>query len=94
MELSKDELIELENFAQGFNKPREIALVFGKDPEQFVQAINTKGPIRDAYQRGLLLSKFKLNKSIVDQAIAGSTPAQTAAAKLIQELKNEGYTYV
>jgi len=94
MELTDEQLIELENFAQGFNSPKDIAKVFGKDPEQFAIEIKKPGPIHDAYQKGLLLSRFKLNKSIVDQAIAGSTPAQATAEKLLQKLENEGYNYI
>jgi hypothetical protein len=39
-----------------------------------------------AFDRGFLLSKYTVQKSIVDLAKSGSSPAQTMASRLIQDI--------
>ena len=69
----------IEQFAQNLLTKKEIEVITGT-------ARNTVG-FNEAFQKGLLLRKSSIHKSILDLAEAGSAPAQQMARDIMR--KNE-----
>lgn len=87
MEITDDLLSEITGFAESFTSPADIALITGIDSEYlFGQLKIPDSKIRIAFNKGKLLSEAKLRKSIISIACQGSSPAQTLAIKLRDEM--------
>ncbi len=90
MNLTEEQLVEVEQFAAAFMKPYEIAIIMELGP-MFIAAIEDPcTAVSQAYQKGFLSSKYQVNRKIVDLAKAGSSPAQAMANKLIQDIEFDG----
>lgn len=82
MNLSEEQLSEIEEMAGLFFSPEDVSLNLGlneEETESFVSAIeckNTKNPFVAAYMRGRLITEIELRKSIKQSASNGSNPAQ------------------
>lgn len=77
MNLTADQLIEVEEMAALFLSLSEIAINIEEDPEQFDLCIKSEqGPVFMAYMKGVLRTKIALRKSILSSALNGSSPAQ------------------
>lgn len=89
MKLTSDQLTELESLASYFFTPDECAIVLGIDTDDLEMALmDDDHPAYAAYQRGKLKSKLELRKSILTLAKQGSSPAQTMALRLLDELES------
>ncbi len=82
MNLSEEQLSEVEEMAGLFFSPLEIAInleLDGDDREYFMAAIeckNLNNPIVAAYMRGWLRTEVELRKAIRQSALNGSSPSQ------------------
>jgi len=90
MNLSAEQLNEIENMAALFFSPEEIAVNLGlteDDAEYFHIAVECKSdaPCSVAYFKGRLTTEIELRKSIKQSALNGSTPAQTAMLNFEKE---------
>jgi hypothetical protein len=88
MNLSNDQLAELESLASYLFSPDEIAIVLDVDADQLEdELLDETSTIYRAYQRGKLKSKLELRKSILTLAKQGSSPAQTLAMRILEDLE-------
>ena len=88
MKLTPEQLQEIENLGGYFFTYDEVAIVLGLDADQLEQQLTASGSqAYQAYQRGKLRSKLELRKTILTQAKQGSGPAQTMAARILDELE-------
>ncbi len=91
MNLTEEQLAEVEAFGAAFMKPEEIAVIMELEPVGLRAAIEDQSSaVAKAYKKGFLSSKFQVNRKIVDLAKAGSSPAQAMANKLIQDIEFDG----
>ncbi len=95
MELTKEQLIEIEEMAAAFMPPDEIAILVHIDPasrDRFCEICRSHktSELYNAYQRGKLKTKFELRKTVVKLAKAGSPAAEPLADKyLLEQLAKE-----
>lgn len=90
MTLSTEQLKEIEELAANLMKRSEIAIILGLDSTLFAKASKKPGTdVFNAFQRGYLITKSKIKKSIVSHATAGSSPAQTLSEKFFTEIEME-----
>jgi hypothetical protein len=81
MDLSKEQLDQVEQFAGIGYSPSEIADILGLDAQAFTNEIRAKTPARNHFRRGLLLEMGKVLEAVKKSAIDGSSPAQTLMLK-------------
>ncbi len=79
LKLSDEQLDDVQNLAAANYAPEKVALYLGVDKDQFIQAwLNPDGEVRTYYDRGQLLSEFKIIDKQRDLAESGNiTAAQT-----------------
>lgn len=87
MNLTNDQLIELENFAK---MPQysitDIAHILQIDVKEFALQIHLPGTaIANAYNKGKLIASAEFGNKITQLSNQGSGPAQTLLAKLKKE---------
>jgi hypothetical protein len=88
MELTPEQLEKVEEYAGLLFSPAEIAIVLELDELLLLELIkDCKHSAFKKYQRGLLLTKAKINKSIVQHAEQGSNTAQDLAMKQLNKLE-------
>lgn len=81
------QLDEVEKFAGLFMKPSDIAIILNIPESDFKSAINDSSTeCFKRYHKGKLLSESELRKSVLTMAKQGSSPAQSLASKLIDEM--------
>jgi len=90
MELTPEQLTNLEEMGAALMPPSEIAILLKIDISKrdlFVQICKTHkhSPIYDAYQRGKLTTKLELRRTVVKLAKAGSPAAEPLTEKFIRE---------
>jgi len=85
MNLTADQIKEVEELAELFFTPSEIALIIEVDPADFCKEFLYPGKILTAYNKGRLLAEAKIRKSIKELAENGSAPAQQLLLKIRQE---------
>lgn len=87
MQLSDEQLKELEEFAGLLMSPEEIAIILEIEPAHLKKEIKSaSGPVYTAFIRGKLKTEALLRKTTIQFAKQGSTPALTASLKLRDEL--------
>ncbi len=79
--MNEEQIKEVTTMAAAFMTKAEIAAVM-----EFEDAVLASDVFVRAFDAGYLHSKFKVQKSVVDLAQAGSSPAQTMAAKMMTEV--------
>ncbi len=90
MNLTEEQLEQLEDLAAACMKTREICMIMELDHDEFMNDLkDTASPVFIAHQKGFLTTKYLVNKKLIDLAKAGSSPAQTASIKLILEKELE-----
>lgn len=90
LNLNEEQLKELEEFAMLHFSLKQLAILVGIELELLQQEMEQdESLVRLAIQRGRLLSEAKLRKTTLDLAENGSSPALTAALKLILDRKME-----
>ena len=90
MELTVEQLKELEEMSSALLPPSEIAILINIPADQrglFCEICKTRklSPIYSAYQKGKLKTKYELRKTVVKLAKAGSPAAEPLADKYILE---------
>ncbi|MGB4775703.1 MAG: hypothetical protein WBP45_11050 [Daejeonella sp.] len=87
MKLNDDQLTEIERLSGLFMKPGDISTIIGISKSEFGEMLKEQGsPAYQAYYRGKLLSEAEVRKSIITMAKQGSSPAQTLANKLLEDM--------
>lgn len=95
MELTIEQLKELEEMSAALLPPSEIAILMDIPAEQrdlFCEVCKTHktSPIYSAYQKGKLRTKYELRKTVVKLAKAGSPAAEPLADKyMVEQLTKE-----
>lgn len=85
-ELSEEELLVLKTAAEAMMTDDEICLICEIDPDEFRQLMLFKeGQIYETIAKARLERKMAVNKSIIDCAVQGSSPAQAMALKLMTD---------
>lgn len=88
MELTEEQLKEIQSFAEAFMDPDTIAMILQIDREEFRKEIRTENsPAYIAFMTGMLKTEAAIRKATITFAKQGSTPALTAAIKFRDELK-------
>ncbi len=90
MNLSNEQLDEIERLAGLFFPPLNIAIVLQVNSEDFLHAwADETTAIYARYWCGKLKSEAELRKIILTQAKQGSSPAQATAMKLLDEMNQQ-----
>jgi hypothetical protein len=87
MQFSDEQIKTIENYAGLFLTYKEIAILLKIDFKDFINEINKKSEVFNAYVYGKTLSEMKIKEQIVKFAELGSPVAQVEALKLIQKQK-------
>lgn len=86
MELTEEQLEEIKKLAASCMKTHEICIIMQIKHAAFKEELeNPNSPVFQAHQSGFLQTKYELQKKMIDLAKAGSSPAQAASIKLIQD---------
>jgi len=80
--ISEENLKKVEEFAGYFFSPADIILIIGVESK----SVNDQAFLT-AYKKGKLIKEAAIRKSIIELAIGGSSPAQAAALKFIDQSK-------
>lgn len=84
MNLTDEQLLEVERLAGLFLAPDEIAVLIGVDADVFCEAITARtGMVYQAYFRGKTLSKRDIHENIVKMAKHGSPQAEEFARDMM-----------
>jgi|GEM_PF-2313506 len=89
LELTKEQLTELEDLAACWFTEKEIALVLQVDVLELSTRIHRSGntPEKQAFFRGRLRTEAETRQSVFEAAANGSGPAQALALKIIADTK-------
>lgn len=79
----------MENDLEQIQKMGE-ALLSEEDVKIICEVESLSNDQHRAYLKGIKTTQFKLNKTIVEQAIQGSKPAQDIAIDLLNKIKMNG----
>lgn len=83
-----EQLNEVREYAGLLFAPKKIARILGVDEAAFLSDLNDESSeVSKAYDKGRLLTEAELRTSILRLAKQGSSPAQTLAIKLRDELQ-------
>jgi hypothetical protein len=80
--LTDENLKKVEEFAGYFFSPADIVLIIGIDAKYLLDE-----KFITAYKRGKLIKEAAIRKSVIELAVGGSSPAQLAALKIIDQSK-------
>ena len=90
MELTAKQLDDLEIMAAALFNYRECAIALELDETDFANLmINPNAPAFKRYWKGILSTKLKHVQSVFELAQRGSSPAQAAIQKMIDDLKGK-----
>ena len=88
MNLTVDQLKNVEKYASLFLSPYEIAVLIDECPIQFIKELQSiKSPLALAYNKGKTRTKAEIREKVVSHAKMGSPTAQALAEKYIEEQK-------
>lgn len=89
MNLTKEQIEQIEQFAFRLLSPQDIAIIVEVNVLDLCEAIHTEGtPAHQAFYRGYLRQVVEQLDAIIRSAQNGSNPAQEELLKLIRELQN------
>lgn len=90
MKYSHEQLEKIEQFAQLFTKPSEIAIYLDIPEEEFKADINSEAhPARIAYIRGKLSMKLEIRKQMATLARVGSPAAIEMSEKALLDMEDD-----
>lgn len=90
MEMTDEQLEELESMGELLVTPEDAAVTMGLDCDLLVLELKKpESPLYTAYHSGRIKTELELRKSIIDLAKAGSSPAQTMAVGFLNSLKSK-----
>lgn len=88
MQVDEQTLIDIKRIAAAGYTPEQTAFRLGLDADEFMQALNEDDdPVSIAYFQGLNSVELAVRESVYKLAIAGSSPAQTLAVKILDETR-------
>lgn len=94
MEITNDELEQVQSLAAVLMKPTEIAIILKRNVSEFMLEINAgTGEVFEHYTRGILLVKADINTRIIALAQTGSQTAIDSLILLLNEQKADEYEY-
>lgn len=86
--MNKETLDDIEKFAALAFAPEQVAIICEIDEKEFLEALyDPKSDISKAYHKGVYKIEAQLRSVVFEQALSGSTPAQTIALGYMNELK-------
>ena len=86
MELSEQQLVEVEKWAELLFSPQEIAAILEVDAKLFCKQIKIKtGPVYRSFIKGKLITEAALRQATLTFAKQGSVPALSASLKFREE---------
>lgn len=89
MNLTTEQLEQVEQLAYRLLPPREIAIIVEVNALDLSDAIQTEGsPEHQAFYRGYLRQVVEQRDALIRAAQNGSNPAQEELLKLVQNLEN------
>jgi hypothetical protein len=84
MNLTEEQLVQIEELAGLFLNPEEIAVLMDLDAVVFMELVSLKsGPVYRAYFRGKTVSKKDIHANVVKMAKHGSPQAEELAREMI-----------
>jgi hypothetical protein len=90
MNLTDDEIAQIEELAGLCFIPSDITKILGKDIDEFVNEWrNENSIIRNHYDKGALIKEAEIRKSISELAKSGSSSAQQDYLKLLRNKNDE-----
>ena len=89
MKLTEEQLKEISSHAENLLSLSEISEIIEVNSDELHKEYDKKTEVYKAYRRGFLIVKSKLNKSAIQQAVAGSSPALNQVLKILEGLNNE-----
>lgn len=87
MDMSKEQLQELEAFAELLFSLSELEVLMDKDQGSFVQAVEEGNEVGRAIERGRLRTEAKIRKGVLELAQGGSGSAQQQAAEYAKSMR-------
>lgn len=85
---SEEILNEVKRIAAAGYTPKQTAFRMDIDENEFVAAlVNAEDPLSIAYFQGLNTVELVVRESVFKLAMAGSSPAQTLAIKILEETR-------
>ncbi len=88
MNLSEEQIKEIEEYSGLFFSVHDIAVIMELDADLFRKEVKDFGSVAyNAFKRGRLLAEAKVRKGVIDLATSGSGPAQTIALRFIEDSK-------
>lgn len=90
MEFNKEQLETIEALAKTFFTIHEVAVILQLDILDFkLEMKNQNSKAYLAYYKGFYEQKRELQKSIIDLALRGSSPAQAQALRFLDSASNQ-----
>lgn len=90
MKYSPAQLEKIEQFAQLYTKPTEIAIYLDVPVEEFKADINSEGhPAQKAYVKGKLSQKLEIRKQMATLARVGSPAAIEMSEKALLNMEDD-----
>ena len=90
MTYTKEQLAQIEELAQLYTRPSEIAIYLDLPEEEFKSDINSEGhPARKAYIRGKLAQKLAIRKQMATLARVGSPAAIEMSEKALLDMEDD-----
>lgn len=90
MDLTDEELQQVEEFAGLCFSPEQIAIILERDEDNFLEEFKKKkSDLRKAYNKGSLMHEAQVRKSIFELAKSGSSSAQQDYIKLLNKRDTE-----
>jgi len=86
--LTEEEITNLRNLAEALLTDEQIADVLELSYAEFLQLMEDSSEVNKALKAGRLLTVAKVNKSIIEAAEQGSSPAQAMVKKMVDNLTN------
>lgn len=88
--MTADELLEIEKYGALFMPPYQVACIMQVDVDLFCFAMkDNTSEVFKAYYKGFYTSIAELRTTVLAQAKAGSSPAQTIILKQLEETINQ-----
>lgn len=89
MNLTAEQLKEVESLAELFFSPGDIAIILEVDHDKFISEVHAGfGAAFKAFNRGFLLGESKIRKSVMELAENGSSPAQTLMLQIKKQAQH------
>lgn len=89
MNLTKEQLKQVEEMAYRLIAPELIAINLEVDVYDFKMALEADGPVRTAFFSGYLQQLIETRDALIKSAHNGSNPAQLELLKFIRDMDNK-----